>query len=138
MSRVSLAFAVAILSACGVLAGCAAFAWRLVPSVIERPHENVSAFQAPESVATFAPITVTVWTKSGGCTRRGRADVTTGDRVATIRLFDSVLVRSPDDYACPDVLRFGRNTFTVQFSRPGTAIVRVIGTDTLERAVVVR
>src|SRR5437867_12701353 len=117
MSRVSLAFAVAILSACGVLAGCAALAWRFVPSVIERAHENVSAFQSPESVATFAPITVTVSTQSGGCTRTGRADVTTGDRVATVRLFDSVLVRSPDDDASPDGPRLGRAQFTVEFPR---------------------
>jgi hypothetical protein len=138
VTRTSLPFPIPILPACALLAACAPFAWRLDPSVIERPQANVPALQVPDSVTTGAPVTVTVWTKSGGCTRRGRTEVTTHDRVATIRLFDSVLVRSPDDYACPSVLRFARNVFSVQFSHSGPAIVRVIGTDTLERAVVIR
>jgi len=106
--------------------------------VIERPQANVPALQVPDSATVGTPVSITVWTKSGGCTRRGRTEVTTRDLVATIRLFDSVLVKRPDDYACPSVLRFARNVFSLQFSHSGAAIVRVIGTDTLERAVSVR
>ena len=138
MRQSALPLRTSLLSACGLLVACAAFAWRLTPSVIERPHDNVSAFQVlPDSVAIGAPVTVTVWTKSGGCTRKGHTDVRTRDRVATIRLFDSVLVRGPRDLGCPSVLRFARNVFAIQFSDPGLAIVRVIGTDTLEQTVVV-
>ena len=140
MSRTSSMFAVPLLPTCALLAGCATsqLTWRLLPSVIEPPNPKATAIQVPDSAMAGAPMTIVVWTKGGGCMRKGRTEVTQRDRVATIRLFDSVLVRQPDDYACPSVLWFARNVFVVQFSHPGAGVVRVMGTDTLERTLVVR
>src|SRR5712692_1101586 len=125
-------------AALALLNGCAAYAWRLAPSVVDSPQANVAAFQTPDSVASAADATVTVWTRSGGCTRQGRAELNTGNNLATIHLYDSVLVRAPSNSLCPEVLRHTRHVFHIQFSQPGTAIIRVIGRDTIEHAVVVR
>ncbi len=82
--------------------------------------------------------TVVAWTRGGGCTRIVRPKVTEDDLHVTIQLFDSVLVRRPDDYVCVAVRWDARRTVPLRFSRPGVAHVRVIGSDTIDRVVVVR
>ena len=82
--------------------------------------------------------TVVAWTRGGGCTRIVPPKITEDDLHVTIQLFDSVLVRRPDDYVCVAVRWDARRTVPLRFARPGLALVRVIGSDTTERTVVVR
>ena len=82
--------------------------------------------------------TVVAWTRGGGCTRIVSPKVTEDDLHVTIQLFDSVLIRQPDDYVCPAVRWDHRRTIAIRFSRAGVALVRVIGSDTVDHRVVVR
>ena len=130
--------AYATLAAIVLLVACASYSWRLAPAVIDSPQAGLPAVQAPDSVFLAADVTVIVWTRSGGCTRRGRLEQDSDNNIVTIRVFDSILVRAPSNTLCPDVLRHTRNQVNIRFSRVGTAILRAIGTDTVERTLVVR
>jgi len=122
-----------------VLAACAAkVGWRLIPSPIVSPGKPLPAVRVPDTMKVGLPDTVIVWTRGGGCTRTVPPQVTGDDLQVTIRLFDSVLVRQPDDYACPAVRWDARRTTAIRFARAGAALVRVVGSDTSDHVVVVR
>jgi len=128
-----------LLFGCAILTACAAkVAWRLNPSPIMSPGSHVPAVHMPDTMNAGSADTVVAWTGGGGCTRMAPARITQDDLHVTIQLFDSVLVRQPDDYVCPAVRWDHRNTIAVRFSRPGVALVRVIGSDTIDHTVVVR
>ena len=126
-----------------VLTGCARseFGWRVAPSLIRSDRATIPAVQVPDTMAAGQPDTVIIWTLSGGCTRKGPTQIVSDDTLVTIRLFDSLLVRAPPgppDYACPSIRSFGRRLVEIRFSHPGQGVVRVVGTDTTQHAVVVR
>src|SRR5437762_13150961 len=80
---------------CASVAACAIFQsdWRLEPSPIGTDRATLPAVQIPDTVMAGVPETVVVWTKGGGCTRRAAPQVASDDLLATIRLFDSIVVR---------------------------------------------
>ena len=123
------------------LAACASGdVWRLRPSPILSTGSSVPAVHVSDTMIAGATDTVAVWTRGGGCTRTVPPRITAGDLQVTIRLFDSVLVRWGDDSAsaCPAVRWDARRTAAIHFSHPGRALVRVIGSDTIDHIVVVR
>lgn len=123
-----------------LLGACATsqLTWRLAPSVIYSERSDVPAVQVPDTITSGVATTIHISTKSGGCTRRGPTVVTSGDHLVTVRLFDSVLVRRPDDYVCPLILNLSRLPVVVRFSTPGLGLLRVIGADTIEHHVMIR
>jgi hypothetical protein len=123
-----------------VWAACATspVTWRLAPSVIYSDRPDLPAVQVPDTFISGIPATIHVAIKYGGCTRRGPTEVVSGDHLVTVRLFDSILVRRPDDYPCFLILHLPRLPVVVRFSAPGPGVVRVLGTDTIEQHVVVR
>ena len=105
-----------------------------------RPGHHTSCSD-PRHYDRWGPDTVIIWTQSGGCTRKGPTQIISYDTVVTIRLFDSLLVRGPHgppDYACPLIRSFARRRVEIRFSHPGQGVVRVVGTDTTQHAVVVQ
>ena len=131
----------ALFLACAILTACAARAlWRLTPSPIISPGSSLPAVHVPDTMNVGVPDTVTVWTSGGGCTRFVAPHITSDDLQVTIRLLDSVSVWAPDDTVavCPAVRLDHRNKVVISFARPGTALVRVIGSDTSLHSVVVR
>jgi len=130
-----------LLAVCiGASGGCARseLGWQVAPSLIRSDRSTMRAVHVPDTMTAGVADTAIIWTKSGGCTRRGPTDIVSSGPLVTIRLFDSVLVRQPDDYACPAVLRFARRVVAIRFSQPGASLVRVVGTDTTESHVLVR
>lgn len=128
----------AFVLACVVFTACTAKdVWRLTPSPIVAPGSSLPAVHVPDTMNVGVPDTVTVWTRGGGCTRFMTPQLTADDLHVTIRLLDSVLVQGRDDI-CPAVRWDHRNTVAIQFSGPGAALVRVIGSDTSDHTVVVR
>jgi len=128
---------------CAVLTGCARseFGWRVAPSLIRSDRATIPAVQIPDTMTAGEPDTVIIWTQSGGCTRKGPTQIISYDTVVTIRLFDSLLVRGPHgppDYACPLIRSFAWRRVEIRFSHPGQGVVRVVGTDTTQHAVVVQ
>ena len=124
----------------GALIACARneFGWRVAPSPISSPRATMPAVQVPDTMTAGVPDTVFIWTESGGCTREGPTDVRSDSVVVTIRLFDSLLVRAPSNYACTSDQRFGRRHVQIRFAHSGLGVVRVVGTDTTEHRVQVK
>lgn len=100
------------------------------PSLLESGGLATSIV-TPASAKAGVPFDVSVVTLGGGCIRQGDTEVSYSDMSAEVRPYE-VFPRMSSNLVCTDDIRFLTHTATLQFARPGTVTVRVVGARNVE------
>jgi hypothetical protein len=104
-----------------------------VPGTIDFGSESKDVIIAPNKVKAGKDFEVKIATVGGGCEREGDVSVILGENTASLFVYDFTTATQPN-VACTMIMKRLEHSATLNFTKPGEAIIRVwgrrIGSDT--------
>ena len=118
--------------------------WAILPGAVVYGSAGPSVSIA-QPIVTGQAAVVTVYTFGDGCARQANTQSTVSGSIAVIEPFDWVVVQTPSNFACDQMLNTFPHSVSLVFSQSGPATIRVLGrkvpfdtADTLEYSVSVQ